>query len=1163
MTQEQLAEKLGVSFATVNRWENEQTKPSNLYWNQLRNLERQVSETESPYQSPQKPEPVLDFTASPHAIKVLAEGERLSFGHLMNPTFATEISSIDPLPHQRIAVYEHMLLQSPLRFLLADDAGAGKTIMTGLYVREMLSRRLLKRVLIISPAGLVGNWQREMSLLFNLPFRVIAGSDLRSGNPFVGPESDRAIVSVDTLATQRALGRLRAENVVPYDLVVFDEAHKLAANRGNDLRVRKTERYRLAESLAGVQGLSKEWQLSWHAHHLLLLTATPHMGKHYPYYALWKLLEPEVLSTFESFNEYPAERRKFHFIRRSKEEMVRLDGTPIYPPRVSTTHGYSLSQGAISEQTLYDQVTEYLRFVYNKAKLLNREAARLAMTVFQRRVASSTYAILCSLNRRIEKLDNLIGEVQNGHLTIEQLVMIQQRLDEDEDVFDSKTPDEESPEQGKEENEFSEEKLLQGVVASSLADLIAEKNKVIELRDLAKQVYDAGQESKFDKLKEFITDAQFSDEKVIIFTEHRDTLTFLVQRLNGLGYTNLIAQIHGGMDYSERERQVEFFRRNHYDGGARFLVCTDAAGEGINLQFCWIMINYDVPWNPARLEQRMGRIHRYLQEHDPVIIVNLVSPSTREGKVLNVLLKKMEKIRDEMKSDKVFDCVGRIFEGVSLRKYMELAVAQDPDAVAEELQGKLTVEQVKALEEREKKLYGEGGEVKRALPKLRTELENESFVRLIPGYVRRYIEQAAPMVGLRMESADGFFSLHPKNEGAIDPLLESLELYPEGVRDNLSVTRLKDQHAGIWLHPGEPVFEKFRELVSERLGDQGAHGGVFIDPTADRPYVFHLALVNVVRKADSSFPDLAREETLDCRLVGVKQFEGSEITECSNEYLLLLKEGTGIPFSAERLAVNARHDIEYAKSFITENIARKLALERKSSLLEKLPERESFLSRGFEFREAELANMRAKHSEAARSGSKKAKEALDEIKRQQLDLRTQQQKSLALLRREPELIAPGAIAFITHALVVPSSDPEDLRQFEKNVELVAMQFVIAHEEAEGATVKDVHTPPLAREAGLPDHPGFDILSKRPTGERRCIEVKGRLGVNAVELSDNEWAKACNLRSNYWLYTVYDCETPTPHLYRVRDPFANLLTKEKGGVLINPSTIISASEDHGS
>src|SRR5947207_12283197 len=196
--------------------------------------------------------PSIDFTANPDVVRVVVEGERLTYGHLFHPAFATEISLIEPLPHQRIAVYDHMLQQSRLRFLLADDAGAGKTIMTGLYIREMLTRRLISRVLIVPPAGLVGNWEHEMRSLFNLSFRIVSGGDARTSNPFAAAESDLLIVSIDTLRGDAMFARLQEPDLRPYDLVIFDEAHKLAADREPDLRFRKTDRYRLAETLAGI-----------------------------------------------------------------------------------------------------------------------------------------------------------------------------------------------------------------------------------------------------------------------------------------------------------------------------------------------------------------------------------------------------------------------------------------------------------------------------------------------------------------------------------------------------------------------------------------------------------------------------------------------------------------------------------------------------------------------------------------------------------------------------------------------------------------------------------------------------------------------------------------------------------------------------------------------
>jgi transcriptional regulator with XRE-family HTH domain/superfamily II DNA or RNA helicase len=1165
LTQIALAERLGVSFPTVNRWENGKSRPSQLSWQAILDLGKEsklgkekgegigAADSESPpYASAA---PLLDFTARPEDVRVLVEGERLSFGHLTNPAFATEIARIDPLPHQRIAVYDRMLPNTRLRFLLADDAGAGKTIMTGLYVREMLSRRLLSRVLIVSPAGLVGNWQRELHVLFNLRFRIVDGQEARGANPFTGPDSDRVILSVDTLAGDRMFARLAQEDVKAYELVVFDEAHKLSCDRGADFRIRKTTRYRLAEALAGACTGDRGWSLPWHAHHLLLLTATPHMGKDYPYYALWRLLEPQILATFEAFEHFPAERRQTHFIRRTKEEMVRLDGQPLYPTRQCDTLGYRLSTGEIGEQRLYDETTEYLRHVYNKAKVLNQSAARLAMGVFQRRLASSTYALLCSFERRIFKLDKVIDEIQTGQLTIEQLLTLQRRLREDVDVFESKAAYEEITEERLEENEAAEDKLLQGVIAESLAELMAEREQVVALRHLARRVHEAGVESKFDKLREVIGDSRYAEEKLLIFTEHRDTMDFLVRRLSGLGYAGHIAAIHGGMHFAERQEQIERFRLPVAQGGPRLMVCTDAAAEGVNLQFCWIMVNYDIPWNPARLEQRMGRIHRYGQRHDPVCIVNLVAPETREGQVLKTLLEKIEKIRRQLRSDKVFDSIGRVFADISIKEYMQRALNDGADAVAAELDGRLTKEQVKAITERERRLYGDGGDVKRELPRLHADIEHEAFFRLLPGYVRRFVEAAAPRVGIRVEGDPGaVFDLRPSKKGAVDPLLENLDAYPATQTRRLSIQRPDDRQACIWMHPGEPVFESFHRLVRRKLGKQALRGAVYVDPTADKPYLFHLARLTVVRKADPEISELAREETVECRLVGIRQNESADIAPCPVEHLLLLHGLKGLPPPAQRLAVAAAELRDQAKAYLMERVCRGLAVARRNRMMAVLPEREVFVERGFDFQEAELAAARARLGPKAREGNKGAASELARIKSQQRELEDGRKQALAMIRREPELIVPGGIDFIAHALVVPSTDTADRERHQADVEQIAMNLVKAYEEASGAQVRFVQTPELARAAGLPEYPGFDVLSLCPNGERRCIEVKGRAAAGEIEVTDNEWARACNLRREYWLYAVYHCATPAPQLVRVQDPFEKLLVRPFGKIQTVTRTI---------
>ena len=532
LTQQRLAAYLHVSFASVNRWENKQSRPNRLAWRLILRAEHAgldaFTESESVGSKdgddavtavrPDTGTPGIDLTTSSEIVRAVAEAERLTFGHLFNPAFATETSKIDPLPHQRIAVYERMLKHTRLRFLLADDAGAGKTIMSGLYIREMLARRLMRRVLIVPPAGLVGNWQREMRTLFNLPFGIASGTDARTANPFVGADSDLVIVSVDTLADPRGRAgqRLGENHVVPYDLVIFDEAHKLSADRNPDLTVRKTDRYRLAEALAGASPRGQR-DLPWTPRHLLLLTATPHMGKPYPYYALWRLLEPEILSTFDAFRAFPVEERQRHFIRRTKEEMVRFDGTRIFPKRESRTLSFDLSQ---AEQELYDQTTAYMETFYNKARILNRSAAKLAMSVFQRRLASSTYAVRRSFERRLAKLDDLIERIRSGEISPEALAVQQAQLDsraDKLDVFEAMTGDEEDTIDDQEANEVAEAEALGGVVAVSLADLQIEHDQVSGLLALAQQIESAGDESKFEKISG-------SSKRTMAFAGTRDSL---------------------------------------------------------------------------------------------------------------------------------------------------------------------------------------------------------------------------------------------------------------------------------------------------------------------------------------------------------------------------------------------------------------------------------------------------------------------------------------------------------------------------------------------------------------------------------------------------------------------------------------------------------------
>lgn len=807
---------------------------------------------------------------------------------------------------------------------------------------------------------------------------------------------------------------------------------------------------------------------------------------------------------------------------------------------------------------------------------MNRSAARLAMSVFQRRQASSTYALMRSFERRLEKLDDAIELVRAGRA--EELERRQKRIGDTPDFFETRTADEDADEtEERERHEDFEESALGGVVALTLMELQDERAVVERLLAQARHLADAGEDSKFEKLRAVLRDPKFAREKFIIFTEHRDTAEFLVRRLEELGFTGQVALIHGGLDYRAREAQVDLFSRPLDEDGANYLVATDAAGEGINLQFCWLMVNYDVPWNPAQLEQRMGRIHRYGQKHDPVVIVNLLAGQTREGRVLHRLLAKLELIRKQLRSDKVFDVVGRLFENVSLKAYLERATTEEGERAAiEGIDGLLTDEQVRALEARDRALFG-GGDVKAHLAELNIAMEQEQYRRLLPGYVRQFVGSAAPLIDLRTDGdLDGVFELTPERPRAIDPVLSAMEYYPSNMQGRFTVYRPKERVNAIWLHPGEPVFDRFCATLLSRHGDDAQRGAIFIDPHATAPYLFHLAQVSVVRRpADPGTTDLfdrhahrpgvQRPEVIESRLIGLRQESDGTIGLCPIEHLLLLRGTRNVAPGSVPLARLARGLMEAAGDWLKKEALSRIIGEHQAKIELGLPERLDWLTRGYDHKAAELIAKRQRVTEEARRGDPHAKAELTKVKEQQRRLAADKERRLALLKSEASLIVPGEVGMVAHALVLPTDDPEERKRYDDDVEAIAVRLARVHEEAAGATVHDVSRPELARLAGLNDWPGFDLRSLRPASvngpaETRAIEVKGCARSGGVEVSENEWAKACNLREGYWLYVAFDCATPKPRLVRVRDPFGRLLARAKGSVVIQAGQIISAAEE---
>lgn len=1134
LSQEALAERLGVSFATVNRWENGKAKPHKGRVAQMQAMVSGTATGESDQLYLADAPPSLNFEGDPEAIKLVVDAHRLRNGHQFNKAYGLELSRVVPLPHQRVAVYEQMLPQNPLRFLLADDAGAGKTIMTGLCVREMINRGRLRRVIICCPAGLTWNWQRELGSFFDLDFRILKGQDFQSGDPLTD-EHGLFIISVDTAATEPIRERLAALGENRFDLVVFDEAHKLSWADPKRLDT-KTRRYRLAEVLAK-------------STHLLLLTATPHMGKLFPYFALWRLLDANIFSTMEALGAVSQDKRRHFFIRRLKEEMVDYHGQPIYKPRLCQTVKFDLSK---AEQAFYEESSDYLRWSFETNKTLNRNAAAMVVAVLQRRLASSTYAMLQSLKRRRERIVNGTGPEPTA--SPERLL----------ELLDTATADESEPtEIGTESQERVEEQAL------ALSRPQGEKQQEIELRYLdatiqqGEAILDGQCETKFLKLREIVDSAEFQNERLLIFTEHRDTLEYLQQRFEALGYTGQVAAIHGGMDVEERERQRIFFmpvaerRRQNVpnpDGpSARILLATDAAGEGINLQFAWLMVNFDVPWNPARLEQRMGRLHRFGQRHDEVRIFNFVADKTREGDVLATLLAKLDEARRELCTDKVFDVIGQQLQEVSIRDLLREALFETaPYSAQKQLDSLFATQRLRAAVEEQRRQASSFGDVAKRLGQLNSEIEVERFNQLLPAYVQNFVEKAAPRLGFEIEGDlnDRARLSRSMGSGWIEPLALH---WRGGLPPYVSVRRTEGVGDGAtgtaFLRPGEPLFDAMCDETIRRFARDAWRGGFFLDPSAERPY---FASVYVCQLGERSLrAGDTKPRLMERRLLGVRWDGSGEFETCAPNHLLALvgappalawKAGTLLQAPAEQVQ---QADAQ-ARMMAESNFLQQARTALRAEAVGRLED----LQRGFDFSAGELAERRVELARRSREGDAQAAQQLELVKREQG--RIEQEKAEALLyeQRRGDLLDLVTLERVAVALVIPDQSLEALESYDKNIEAIAMRIATNYEvDRHRAKVFDVSTPHLAR--------GYDLESHRANGEKIVIEVKGRSGRGQVHLTENEWPTAANVREKYWLYVVTDCATD-PRLYRVQDP-VRLAFRTRQSFTLNIGDIIREAE----
>ena len=1143
MSQQAFAASLGVSFATVNRWENGKAKPQK---DRIERMRMMLSQSTVPGPAAPGPAPAftrpnrLDFEGDAEAVKLVVDAHRLQNGHLLNKAFGLELSRVVPLPHQRIAVYEQLLPQNPLRFLLADDAGAGKTIMTGLYIREMINRGRLRRAIICAPAGLTWNWRRELRHFFDLDFTILRGSDFAKGDPLTEPGAGLFIISVDTAATDAVRERLSAPNLPRFDLAVFDEAHKLSwgdPNRPDS----KTRRYRLAEAL------------SQRATHLLLLTATPHMGKRFPYYALWRLLDSKVLSTQDAFDALVPEKRTKYFIRRLKEEMVDYHGQPIYKPRLCQTIAFRLSS---AENRFYDAATEYLKWSYENNRTSNKNAAAMVVAVLQRRLASSTYAMLESLKRRRQRITDSVP-AGSAQVSLEKITS----------YFDTSTADEYGQDgDGYETEEGVENQALALARPANAKQLQKELEYIDHVMALGDQVRELQQETKFLKLRELIESSDFRNQQLLIFTEHRDTLEYLRQRFEALGYTGQLAYIHGGLDVEEREKQRIFFMpadirreqgiKNPDAPVARFMLATDAAGEGINLQFAWIMVNFDIPWNPARLEQRMGRLHRFGQRHAEVRIFNMVAEGTREGDVLITLLNKLDEARKDLCSDKVFDVIGQQLEDISLRDLMRDALFETaPYSAQKKFDSLFATQRLRVAMEEQRKTASTYGDVAKRLGQLNSEIEIERFNRLLPAYIQNFVDKAAPKLGIQIEG-DVTESARFGPSGEAGTWLRNLSSrYPNGLPEFLTVRRDSmipgiDSSRVCFLRPGDIIFDALCDQAIGKFQRDVQRGVVFCDPAADRPYFFG---VYVCQLGESALSDgrTAKTSGFDRRLIGIRWDESGEFSAGAPNHLLALQPAPkSLLWKAGNLLLNPEDSAARADSYARMLAETTYLQQLRAALRAQTEGLMDDLLRGFDFQGGALAEKRSDLARRVRLGEEDLTAELEEVKMQQTLLDAEKAEALLYEQRRPDLVDVVKLDRIALAIVVPDPTPEAREAFDKDIEAIAMRiarnFEIDHYQAR---VFDVSSPYLAR--------GYDLESHRANGDKVVIEVKGRAGRGSVQLTDNEWPTAANVRDKYWLYVVADCATD-PKLFRVQDPI-RLAFRTRQSFTINMGEVIREAE----
>ncbi|MGH2655926.1 MAG: helicase-related protein [Actinomycetota bacterium] len=1045
----------------------------------------------------------------PEDLFLRVESARIRLAFAFDPYFAVSLSGIEALPHQLEAVYEHMLPQTRLRFLLADDPGAGKTIMAGLLIKELKLRGALDRVLIVCPAPLTIQWQDEMRSKFEETFEIV-GAELAkntlAGN--VWDRFDQIITSLDFAKqpdVRDAVVRGR------WDLVVVDEAHKCSAfTYGRE--VKKTRRYEFAE------------MLSRETDRLLLMTATPHQGDTDQFANFLKLVDEDQFVGLDLDRELIQLHDSPWFHRRIKEELVDFDGRPLLPPRLAVTQPFELSA---SEKALYDAVTDYINTFLPRQTGRRRNSVALARSVLQRRLASSLGAIEATLANRKKRFDDILDELEGLPEDRREKRLREMRLlDVDEEL-----------ESDDEDVEAEDDLVAAASAAERIEDLRGEVARLGELVEQAQQTRKEGDESKLKALRRCLDRAEFGELKdgrgrLLIFTEYRATQDHLVKHLEDWGYTTCV--IHGGMNAQQRKDAQILFQRER-----QIMVATEAAGEGINLQFCHLMINYDLPWNPNRLEQRMGRIHRIGQKFH-VTVFNFLAENTVEGRILLRLLVKLDEIRRAMGNDRVFDVVGTLLNlnDVNLEDMLREA-AYNP-ARLEDFETQIRGISMERLQSYEEATGVALAHRQVSLDRVRPKDWRSEERRLMPEYVERFFVQASDRIRMRVEPrADGLWRVEHVPQRLRAPSVPAVQRFGPPDREYLKLTFRKehlreDKHLDAeLLSPGHPLFAAAADVLEEHLADARQAAAAFVDPTASSPYRLYFFELRVLGEIPGGPGGASRPVPAHGELACVLEDDRGTFEMAPPDILHDLTPseataGTEAPSS---------EDIRRAERWVQVHRATRIVEERREERTQEVAVRREFLERSFHELVRNRRNAWAALAARVAAGDESFRLARDEAQRALEETERRRDQKLAELGHL-DILRPGPAVYLGCALVRPVDDPEVARRArtDPEVERIAMEIAMRYEEDQGWDPLDV--------SQFRDGSGFDIRSVRRVADGhhgvRRIEVKGRSGSDAtVMLTPNEWTQARRHGETYWLYVVTGCGTDSTRLLRVQDPFRKL------------------------